>query len=155
MHTIWGPLSDEFLCILHYMVVPSDQFLRLPYYMGAPPPRSVYSLLCGGPLRSVSLLTNWGPLRSDSLHTMGDRPLDQFSLTIWGPLRSDFSLTICPPPPQISFFAYYVGPPGRFHRILHGGPSDHFLRLLYIGTPSDLFLRILYGGPSGQFLHLL
>ena len=102
-HTISGPLSDQFHCLLYapppqisffacyrggtsdliffkkYTGACSDQFLRLLY---------------GVPLRLVSLLTMWGPLRSVSVYTF------------WGPLSDQFFL------------------------LLDGAPSGQFLRLL-------------------------
>ena len=39
-------------------------------------------------------------------------------------------------PPQISFFAHYMG-----------ASSGKFLRLLYVEAPLDNFLRLLYGAP--------
>ena len=108
-HTISGPLSDQFHCLLYappplqisffacyrgatsdlifftkYMGASSDQFLRLLY---------------GVPLRLVSLLTMWGPLRSVSVYTFGG-PVSQISF---------FSYWMGPP--QVSFFAYYRRPP--------------------------------------------
>ena len=111
-HTIWGPLSDQFRCLLYtiwgpsqisffacyrggggdtsdfsfftkYMGAPSDQFLRLLY--GAP--QASFFAYYMGPLRSVFVHTFWGPLSARSF----------FSLTIWGPLRSVSSHTIWGP----------------------------------------------------------
>ena len=49
-----------------------------------------------------------------------------------------FLHTILGPPPQTSFFAYYMRP--------HSGQFLSFLAY-YMGAPSDQFLRIEYGGP--------
>ena len=72
------------------------------YYMPPPPPDQFLCLLCGGPFRSVSLHIYYigGPLRSVSSLTIGG-PLSSVSshnTSIWGP-------------PQINFFAYYMGAP--------------------------------------------
>ena len=60
-------------------------------------------------------------------------------------------------PPQISFFAYYMGALlDQFLCIILRGPSHiSFLILLTIWAPSDQPYRLLYGGPSDQFFHLL
>ena len=129
----WGPLSDQFRCLLYgaplrsislhaieggggdtsdfsfftkYMEAPSDQFLRLLY--GAP--RASFFAYYMGPLRSVFVHTFWGPLSARSF----------FSLTIWGPLRSVSSHTIW------------------------GPRSDQFLRLLYAWGPSEISLFAYY-----------
>ena len=121
------------------MGAPSGQFLRL---LNAPPPPppppgQFVSLPIWGPLRPVSsLITMWGSLRSVSLHTIGGVPSDQFlwllcggpfrsgsSHTIWAPLMSVSSFTIWSPP-QINFFADYVG-----------APSDQFLGIPYEPPP--------------------
>ena len=119
-HTIWGPLSYQFHCLL--CAPPPPQISFFACYRGATSHLGFFHKIYGGPLRSVSPLTIWGPLRSVSVHTFWEPFSDQFFLLLYGaPLRSVFSLTMGPP--QISFFAYYMG-----------GPSDQFLRLLYGGS---------------------
>ena len=103
------------------MGAPSDQFLRKEY---------------GGPLRSVSSL-------------IMEASLCCFFHTIWGPLGS--FLCILYWGPQITFFAYYMGPLRSLSSHTIWGPlSDHFHCLLCEPPPplpSDQFLCILYGGP--------
>ena len=71
-----------------------------------------------------------GPLKSVTLHT------------IWGP-------------PQISLSTIYAwGPPGQFFAY-YMGPSQVCFCAYNMAAPSDLYLRILYGGPSDQFLRLI
>ena len=70
---------------------------------------------------------------------------------------------------QVSFFAYYRRPPQislfAYYMVL---PSGRFLHLLYVGAPLDMFFRLLYGPtlrsvsslticppPPDQFLCLL
>ena len=60
------------------------------------------------------------------------------SLTIWGPLYA-------------SFFAYYVGPPDQFLRILYGAPSDQFLSLLAPPPPRSLSSLTIWGHPQVSF----
>ena len=67
-------------------------------------------------------------------------------------------------PPQIRFFAYYMGGGGGLRSVsllTIGGPlgsvysntiwspppSGRLLHLLYVGAPLDKFLRLLYGPP--------
>ena len=48
-------------------------------------------------------------------------------------------------PPQVSFFAYYMG-----------APSDQFIRILYGPPPLQISIFAYYvGAPSDQFLCLL
>ena len=135
-NAIWGPLSDQFHCLLY----------------GALPLRSVSLHAVGGPPQILVFSRNiWGPpeinfsayymgppqvsffayymgplgLRSVSVHTFWGPPLRSvFSLTIWGPLRSVSRHTIWGPlssvssptiwgSPEISFFAYYMRAPLR------------------------------------------
>ena len=90
-----GPHADQFLCILfggpsqisffsYYMGPLSDQFFLLLY--GAPSDQFLRILYGGGALRSVSSPTIYGGLWGDQF----------FRLLYEGP-------------PQISFFAYYMG----------------------------------------------
>ena len=105
------PPSGRFLHLL-YVGARLDKFLRLLYgpplrsvsslTICPPPPDQFLCLLCGGPFRSVSLHIYYigGPLRLVS------------SLTIGGPLSSVPSHTTSIwGPPQINFFAYYMGAP--------------------------------------------
>ena len=53
-----------------------------------------------------------------------------------------------PPPPQVSFFAYYMEPPQiSFFAHYMEASSGQFLCLLYVEAPLDNFLRLLYGAP--------
>ena len=169
------------------MGAPSDQFLRIEY---GGPLRSVSSLimeasLCplfilyGGP-QIIFCILYWGPRSFSSLTIWGPQ-ISFFSYNIGAPLRSVSLFTICPPPPQISFFACYRGATSDFIFFTNymGASSDQFLRLLY-GVPlrlvslltmwgplrsvsvytfwgplSDQFFLLLDGAPSGQFLRLL
>ena len=105
----------------------SDQFLRILY---GEPLRSVSShTIYGGPLRSVSALTIYGAPSDQFLRILYGATSDQFLLVqyeghcqimppppsdlflrfLYGaPLRLVSSLNICGPP-QICFFAYYMG----------------------------------------------
>ena len=141
------PHSGPFLSFLaYYMGAPSEQFLRIDY---------------GGPLRSVYSLI------------MEASILIYFFHTIWGPLGSFLCIVYCGP--QITFFAYYMGPlrsvsshtiwgplSDHFHCLLYGAPlrsvslhaiggatSDFSFFTKYMGLSSDQFLRLLYGAPSG------
>ena len=108
-HTIWGPLSNQFHCLLY-----------------------------GAPLRSVSLHAIGGHLTFYFFHQIYGAPADQFLrllygprvtiglvclLTIYGVPSCQFLCILFGGPSQISFFAYYMGG--------GGGLSDQFLRLLY------------------------
>ena len=134
-HTIWGPLSDQFHCLIYG--IPPLRSVSFAYYRRATSHLGFFHKIYGGPLRSVSPLTIWGPLRSVSVHTFWGPLSDQFFLLLYGaPLRSVFSLTIWAPPdqilcilyggplrsvslstiwgsPEISFFAYYMRAPLR------------------------------------------
>ena len=110
-----GALSDQFLHLLW-----RPPYVLFSYYMGAL--RSFFAYYIGAP-RSFSSLTIWGP--SDQLLLIQYR----------APLRSVSLFTICPPPPQISFFACYRG----------GGTPDFIFFTKYMGASSDQFLRLLYG----------
>ena len=92
-HTVWGPLSDQFRCLLYGAILRSvflhaigrgggtSDFSFFTKYMGAPSDQFL-SFPIWGPLRLVSLLTIWGPLRSVSVHTF------------WGPLSDEFFLLL-------------------------------------------------------------
>ena len=124
-HTIWGPLSDQFLYLL-YTSPPRFFACSRGGHL-----RSVSPLTIWGPLRSVSPLTIWGPPQvsffayymgspqnSFCAHILGAPLRSVFSHTIWGPLRSVF-FCILYEAPQFSFFAYYMGAPlVQFLRIL-------------------------------------
>ena len=98
-HTIWGPLSDQFHCLLY-----------------------------GAPLRSVSLHAIGGHLTFYFFHQIYGAPADQFLrllygprvtiglvclLTIYGVPSCQFLCILFGGPSQISFFAYYMGGPLR------------------------------------------
>ena len=142
------PHSGPFLSFLaYYMGAPSEQFLSIDY---------------GGPLRSVYSLI------------MEASILMYFFHTIWGPLGSFLCIVYWGP--QITFFAYYMGPlrsvsshtiwvplSDHFHCLLYGPPppqisffacyrgatSDYSFFTKYMEPSSDQFLRLLYGAPSG------
>ena len=107
-HTIWGPLSDHFHCLL-YEPPPPPQISFFACYRGATSDFSFFHKIYGGPLRSVSLLTIWGPLRLVSLHT------------IWGPLRSVSVHTFWGPLSDLFFLLLYEATSDQFFRILYGG----------------------------------
>ena len=74
-HTIWGPLSDQFHCLLY----------------GHPPPlRSVSLHAIGGPPHILVFSQNiWGLYQiSFSAYYMGPPQVSLFAYYIWGPLRS-------------------------------------------------------------------
>ena len=108
------------------MGAPSEQFLRIDY---------------GGPLRSV-----YSFIMEASI-------LMYFFHTIWGPLGSFFCIVYWGP--QITFFAYYIGPLRSVSSHTIWGPlSDHFHCLLYGASPSDQFLCMLWGATSDfSFFH--
>ena len=115
--TMWGPLSDQFLRSLHVYAGTSGQFLCILY--GSP--------------SNLFLCIRYG----------GRAPSDQFLCLLYGsypppPLRSVSlrSMHISPPPPQISFFAYYMG-----------APSDQFLRILFEGSLIPVSLHTIWGPP--------
>ena len=98
VHTFWGPLSDQFFLLLDG----PPQVSFFAYYRR--PLRSVYShTICPPP-----------PPSGRFLHLLYvGAPLDKFLRLLYGPplgLRLVSSLTIWGPP-QINFFAYYVGAP--------------------------------------------
>ena len=72
-HTIWGPLSDQFHCLLY-----------------GPPLRSVSLQAIGGPPHILVFSQNiWGPPQiSFSAYYMGPPQVSLFAYYIWGPLRS-------------------------------------------------------------------
>ena len=97
---------------------PSEQFLRIDY---------------GGPLRSVYSLI------------MEASILMYFFHTIWGPLGSFLCIVYWGP--QITFFAYYMGPLRSVSSHTIWGPlSDHFHCLLY-GAPLRSVSLHAIGGP--------
>ena len=131
--TIWGPLSDQFHCLLYGSPLRSVSL----HAIGGPPqilffPQNIWGpsdqflrLLYGGPLMLLSLLTIWGPLRSVTVHTF------------WGPLSDQFSLLL------------YRAPSDQFLRILYGGPlRSVYSFAYYLGALSDQLLCLLYGAPS-------
>ena len=94
-HTIWGPLSDQFHCLLY-----------------------------GAPLRSVSLHAIVGHLTFYFFHQIYGAPANQLLrllygprvtiglvclLTIYGVPSCQFLCILFGGPSQISFFAYYMG----------------------------------------------
>ena len=113
------PHSGPFLSFLaYYMGAPSEQFLRIDY---------------GGPLRSVYSLI------------MEASILMYFFHTIWGPLGSFLCIVYWGP--QITFFAYYMGPLRSVSSHTIWGPlSDHFHCLLY-GAPLRSVSLHAIGGP--------
>ena len=123
-HTIWGPLSDQFRCLLY-----------------------------GAPLRSVSLHAIKGggaPQILDSSQNIWGPPQISSSAYYMGPLRLVSLLTIWGPSDQ--FLCILFGGPSQldhFFLLLYGAPSDQFLRILYGDPRPDQFLRLLYAwGPS-------
>ena len=93
----------------------------------------------------VSSLTMWGPP-------------DQFLRILYG-AHSDQFLSLLAPPPQVTFFAYYMGAPsGQFLCLLYEGPLRSILLLTMWGLPQIRFFAYYMdggGGGSGQFLRLL
>ena len=119
-----------------------------------------------------------------------DTPSDLFPRILYGGfLRSVSSYFICGPfrpvslqlyggPPQVDFFAYYMGPHVSFLLYYMGAPSGQFLRLLYEGPtqvsffvyympplrsvsshtiwgPPQINFFVYYRGPSDQLLRIL
>ena len=91
-HTISGPFSDQFRCLLYapppqisffacYRGGGTSDFIFFTKYMGASSDQFLH-LLYGVPLRLVSLLTIWGPLRSVSVYIF------------WGPLSDQIFLLL-------------------------------------------------------------
>ena len=91
-HTIWGPLSEQFHCLLYGPPPPQISFFAC--YRGAtshfsfftkylgPPQISFSAYYMGPPQVSLFAYYIWGPLRSVSVHTFF-RPLsDQFFLLL-------------------------------------------------------------------------
>ena len=110
-----GPLRSYFtyymgpsqISYFAYHMGPPDHCLA--YCMGAPSGQFL-CLLCGAPRSLLRLLC--GAPRSVSLHN------------------------ICPPPPQVSFFLYYMEAPFMsVSSLTILGHPGQFLRLLYIGSP--------------------
>ena len=94
---------------------------------------------------SVFLHTIWG-----SRHISFFACYISFFTKYIGPLRSVSPLTICSPA-QVSFFAYYKGPPQiSFCAYLLGPLSDQCFLLLY-GTPQIIFLAYYMGAPQISF----
>ena len=89
-----GPSQISFF--VYYIGAPSDQLYRL---LCRGPSDQFFHLLYGALLWLVSVLTIRGPLRSVSLLTIGGLS-DQLLRLLYGAR-----------PPQVSFFAYYMGPP--------------------------------------------
>ena len=127
-HTIWGPLSDQFHCLLY---APPPQISFFACYRGATSHLGFFHKIYGGP--------------SDQfLHLLYGVPSDQFLCILFGG------------PSQISFFSYYMGPlSDQFFLLLYGAPSDQFLRILYGGPHRSVSSPTIWGTPSDQFLHLL
>ena len=133
----------------------------------------------GGFLRSVSSHRIWEPLQISFFSYYGGllKLCLFFFHAMWGPLRS--FLCILYWGPQITFFAYYMGPlrslsshtiwgplSDQFRCLLWGpsqisfyacyrggggGTSDFSFFTKYMGAPSDQFLRLLYGAPQASF----
>ena len=96
------------------------------------------------------------PLRSVSSHT------------IWGaPLKSLSLFTICPPPPQISFFACYRGatsdlifftkympPPRSVSPLTIWGPPQVSFFVYYMGPPQISFCAYFLGAPPRSVFSL-
>ena len=109
--------SNQFLCILYG--APSDQFLHI-LYMRAPSDQFLY-ILYGAPFISVSFHTIWRPPRIIFFAYYMVTPSNQFLCILYGP------------PPEISFFTYYIGPT-RFCILCWGPPQITFIAH-YMGLP--------------------
>ena len=119
-HTIWGSLSDQFHCLL-YGAPPQISFFAcyrrttshfsfFTKYMG--PPSDQFLRLLYGPRVTIGLV---------------------YLLTIYGVPSYQFLCILFGGPSQISFFSYYKGPLQiSFFAYYMKGPSDQFLRLLYM-----------------------
>ena len=133
----------------------------------------------GGFLRLVSSHRIWEPPQISFFSYYGGllKLCLFFFHAIWGPLRS--FLCILYWGPQITFFAYNMGPlrslsshtiwgplSDQFRCLLYGAPlrsvslhaiegggdtSDFSFFTKYMGAPSDQFLRSLYGAPQASF----
>ena len=89
---------------------------------------------------------------SQFLRLLYGAPLGQFLRLLCGPVGAPRSVYSHPiwrlPPPQVSFFAYYMEPPQiSFFAHYMEASSGQFLCLLYVEAPLDNFLRLLYGAP--------
>ena len=137
LHTILGPppQTSSFAC---YMRPHSGPFLSfLAYYMGAPSEQFL-RIDYGGPLRSVYSLI------------MEASILIYFFHTIWGPLGSFLCIVYWGP--QITFFAYYMGPLRSVSSHTIWGPlSDHFHCLLYGAPLRSVSLHVIGGGGHLRF----
>ena len=98
------------------------------YYMGAPL-ISFFAYYIGAP-SSLSSLTIWEK----------KIPSDQFNLIQYAPPLRSTSLHAIWGPPQISFFAKYMG-----------APSDQFLLLLYEARPFRLVSSLTIRAPQLSF----
>ena len=120
-HTIWGPLSDQFHCLLYRAPLRSVSL----HAIGRPPHILFFSPNIWGPADQFLRLL-YGPRVTIGLVCL---------LTIYGVPSCQFLCILFGGPSQISFFAYYMG-----------GPSDQFLRLLYGGPLRSVSsLTIWYG----------
>ena len=89
--TIWGPLSDQFHCLLYGSPLRSVSL----HAIGGPPQILFFSQNIWGPIRSVSPLTIWGtPHVNLFAYYMGPTQISYCAYFLGAPLRSVFSLTI-------------------------------------------------------------
>ena len=129
-HRIWGPIRsvsslimEAHLCQFFAYYIGPLQVSFFAYYMGAPQ-FTFFVYYVGAPSDLFLRILYGGPSQISSSHTIWGALLGSFSsLTIWGPtqnsffachrgpLRSVSSPTMWPPPPpQVSFFVYCMGP---------------------------------------------
>ena len=140
------PHSGPFLSFLaYYMGAPSEQFLRIDY---GGPLRSVYSLIMEASILMYFFHTIWGPLGS-FLCIVYCGPQITFFAYYMGPLRSVSSHTIWGPLRSLSLFTIWGPPQISFFACYRGATSDFSFFTKYMGPSSDQFLRLLNGAPSG------
>ena len=133
---------------LHTILGPPDRFLRLLY--GAPQ-ICFFSYNMGAPLRAVSLFTICPPPPlSDQFLCMllgGHLTFRFFSQIIWGPPQVSF-FAYYMGFPQISFCAYFLGAPFRsVFSLTIWGPSQISFFSYYMGPPQISFFAYYMGVP--------
>ena len=133
------------------MGAPSDQF----FYLLWRPPYVFFSYYMGTP-RIISLHTILGPPDHFLCLLYGAPQICFFSYNMGAPLISVSLFTMCPPPPQISFFACYRGATshlGFFHKI-YGGPLRSVSPLTIWGPLRSVSVHTFWEPFSDQFFLL-
>ena len=147
------PPSDQFLRILYW----GPQLTFFAYYMG--PPSDQFLLIQYRSPFKISFLNCllYGPSSSEEfiLHTIGGPPQISFFAKYMGALSDQF-LRLLYGAPQVSFFAYYLGLliSVSVHTFLVP-LSDQFVFLTIWGPLRSFLFSILYGAPSDEVLRIL